>query len=230
MASPARNMQRAGVARCWRITEEETMRRVNPVLAVAAMVLFGLSDTVQAQNRVFGFKGGITLASADVEDLDGTFDADNRTGWGVGAFLTLGAGPIALQPELNLLELGFEAAGLPAAPELKTRYLMPAVLLKLGLPLALIRPGVFAGAGLGIELSCEFAGTDCEDAPIQLETGTTDLTGIFGADVDLLLGSMLLRGDVRYAIGFSDIHEASDVWTEIKNRAWQVSVGIGFRL
>jgi hypothetical protein len=197
------------------------------ILALAA-VLLAVSQA-SAQNSSMGIKAGITLASADVKDLDGTFDTENRTGWGVGAFLTLGRGLISIQPEINFVELGFEAAGLPGAPEVKLRYVAPTVLLKLGLPLAVVRPSVFAGAGIGIELSCSIDDTDCEQAPVAFETGTSDATGIFGADLDIILGASILRADVRYAIGFSDIHEASDVWTEIKNRAWQVSVGIGTR-
>jgi hypothetical protein len=41
--------------------------------------------------------------------------------------------------------------------------------------------------------------------------------------------STALRADVRYAVGFSDIHEASDGWTEVKNRAWAASAGLAFR-
>jgi hypothetical protein len=197
-------------------------------LVLTLAMMLGFSVAVSAQNRV-GIKGGVTLASADVHDLQGTFDTDNRTGWGAGVFLTLGRGPISIQPELNAVELGFKAPGLPTAPEVKLRYLAPTVLLKVGLPLPVVRPSVFAGASVGLEMSCTIAGTDCENSPFQLETGT-DATGVFGADVDVALGGTALRFDVRYAIGFKDIREASDVWTEIKNRAWLVSVGLGFRL
>src|SRR5688572_22124420 len=61
------------------------------------------TDTAHAQNRRFGAKGGITLASADIEDISGTFDAENRTGWGAGVFLTLGGGRFSIQPELNFV-------------------------------------------------------------------------------------------------------------------------------
>ena len=132
-------------------------------------------------------------------------------------------------PELNLVELGFEATGLPDGPEVKLRYLQPAVLLKLGLPLVVVRPNVFGGVGWGIEMSCTLEGTDCEDLPIGFQTKSTDPTAMFGADLEIALGPMMsLRADARYLIGLSDIHEASDVWTEVKNRAWIVSGGVAF--
>jgi hypothetical protein len=202
--------------------------KVSTRLVLAIVMVLGLADVGSAQNRV-GIKGGVTLASADVHDLQGTFATDNRTGWGAGVFLTLGRGAIAIQPELNAVDLGFKAAGLPTAPEVKLRYIAPTVLLKLGLPFPVVRPSVFAGASVGLEMSCTIAGTDCENSPFALETGS-DATGLFGADVDVALGGASLRFDVRYAIGFKDIREASDIWTEIKNRAWLVAVGLGFRL
>jgi hypothetical protein len=178
---------------------------------------------------MFGFKGGVTLASADIENVSGTFDSDNRTGWGVGAFLTLGGGLLSLQPELNFVEQGFDTQTPLGNAEVKLRYFLPAALIRVGLPLAVIRPGVFGGVGVGFEADCKINDTDCEDTPFALETETTDPSGIFGADLDIYLGSTTLRADVRYAIGFKDINKASDVWTEIKNRAWAVSAGLAFR-
>lgn len=188
------------------------------------------NDELLAQ-RAFGVKGGPTLASADIEDLDGTFDSDNRLGWGVGAFLTLGGGLLSIQPELNLLELGFEPNVAPGfSPDVRLRYLAPAVLLRLGLPLAVVRPGILAGVGVGLELNCEIDGVACEDTALQFETGASDPSAVFGADVDLALpGRVALRGDVRYVIGLADIEEASDIWTEVRNRAWQVQAGIAYR-
>ena len=120
-------------------------RRIAAASLVSALGMLVCTGHLSAQNRI-GFKGGVTLASADVEDLDGTFDSGNRTGWLVGGFLTLGSGLFVLQPELNLVELGFEATGLPDGPEVKLRYLQPAVLLKLGLPVVVVRPNPLGGA------------------------------------------------------------------------------------
>jgi hypothetical protein len=198
------------------------------LVTVVAMV--GSPGRAVAQNNVAGIKAGITLASADIEDLDGTFSTDNRTGWSAGGFLTFAWGPLAIQPELNYLNVGFTPLRPPGIPEVELRYIAPVVLLKLGIPLEVIRPSIFAGAAVGIELDCQIGGTPCEDAPFPLETGTSDPTAVFGVDTDLYLSdAVALRADVRYAIGFSNIREASDIWREIKNRAWQVQAGLGYR-
>jgi hypothetical protein len=197
---------------------------------LALSLTLATTDVARAQGRSFGVKGGITLASADIENVSGTFDSKNRTGWGIGAFLSLGGSFLGVQPELNYVENGFDSPTPLGNAEVKLQYFLPAVLLRVGLPIPVVRPGLFGGAGIGIEAGCTINDVDCEDTPFALETKSTDPTGIFGADVDIWIGpSASLRGDVRYAIGFSDINKASDVWTDIKNRAWAVSVGVAFR-
>ena len=204
------------------------MRALAGLLAVSC--LFVAAETAQAQGRSIGVKAGLTLASADIENVSGTFGTDNRTGWGIGAFLTLGSGVLSFQPELNFVENGFDSPTPFGDAEVKLRYLLPAVLLKVGLPLPAVRPSVFGGVGIGFEAGCTVNGVDCEDTPFSFETKTTDPTGLFGADLNISLGpATALRADVRYAVGFSDIRKASDVWTEVKNRAWAVSAGLAFR-
>jgi hypothetical protein len=204
------------------------IERFSAALVAAFIALTAHAGDAHAQDNLLGVKGGLTLASADVEDLEGTFDTDNRTGWAIGAFLTLGSGFLSIQPEVNLLNLGFEPTGLPGAPDVELRYIAPAVLLRLGLPLGPIRPGVLGGVGTGFEIDCKVGDTTCDSSDFGLETSATDLAGVFGADLDIVLGSAVLRAEARYVIGFSDIHEASDIWTEIRNRAWQVQAGIAF--
>jgi hypothetical protein len=168
----------------------------------------------QAQSRTIGVKGGVTVATADLGELGKTFDADNRTGWGVGAFLTWGSGVLAIQPELNFVDLGFEARSPFANPEVQLTYLAPSALVKVGIPLGAVKPSLFGGVGIGIELRCRIDGVRCEDSPFPLDTKTSDPTGIFGADLDIYPSpTIALRADVRYAIGFDDIRKASDIWT-----------------
>ena len=207
-------------------------RSIGLATVAATLALAATTPVAQAQSRVFGVKGGITVASADLGDLEQTFDANNRTGWGIGAFLTWGGGIVSLQPELNLIDLGFETASPPGfpTPELQLTYLAPAVLLKAGIPLGIVKPSLFGGVGIGIEVRCRIDGVDCEDSPFPLDTKTSDPTGIFGADLEIYpWGALALRADIRYAVGFDDVRKASDIWSEIKNRAWQFSAGAGIR-
>jgi hypothetical protein len=204
--------------------------RVGAGAGFLALALAAIATSAQGQGRTVGLKGGITVASADLGDLEETFDAENRTGWGIGAFLTWGGGWLSIQPELNVVDLGFEAVSPFASPEVQLTYIAPAALVKLGIPAGVVKPSLFGGVGVGIELRCRIEGVDCEDSPFPLNTEASDPTGIFGADLDIYPSPTLaLRLDIRYAIGFDDIRQASDIWSEIKNRAWQFSGGVGFR-
>jgi len=54
---------------------------------------------------------------------------------------------------------------------------------------------------------------------------------LFGADVAFFVDdSFSFWADVRYSLGLNDIHEASDIWTGVENRAWQAQVGFGVPL
>ena len=101
----------------------------------------------QGSEPVLGFKAGVTVATVDLGDLDDTFDKENRTGIGAGLFMLFGSDKVlAIQPELNLLTRGFEYSG-AADGTVELGYIQPAVLLKLGIPTAAIRPGVGAVRG-----------------------------------------------------------------------------------
>ncbi|MEZ4424555.1 MAG: outer membrane beta-barrel protein [Gemmatimonadota bacterium] len=201
------------------------MSRCAPFLLAGALAL--VPPALQAQSTL-GFRGGVSIASADVDDLSGSLEEENRTGWSVGTFLALGNGLFVLQPELSFTEKGFELIGANAV-EVKLRYLEPSLLLKAGVPLGPVRADVFGGVGIGFEASCSIDGVDCDSSAFGLET-TTDWSALFGADVGLMLGSFSLWGDVRYAMGLTDIEEASDVWDGIENRSFLVQVGVGVPL
>lgn len=189
---------------------------------VAAVAVLGTSGAALAQSDVtLGVRGGVSVASASL-DLD-TFSDENRTGLVGGAFLAFQPGLLGLQFEALYHEKGFREENGPS--DLDLAYLEIPALLKLGLPLAVIRPGVFGGVAVAFETRCEFQGLDCEDA--GLETKGTDLSGVFGADLMIGLGGLSLWADGRYTVGFSDIHEAGDVFEDIKNRSWDFTAGVG---
>lgn len=185
----------------------------------------------QGSEPVLGFKAGVTVATVDLGDLDDTFDKDNRTGIGAGVFLLFGSDKVlAIQPELNLLTRGFEYSG-AADGTVELGYIQPAVLLKLGIPTAAIRPGVFAGVGYGFKTTCSLDETECDDPGVDFDIKSSDLAGIFGADLQLNIGeTLVIIGDARYEVGFSDINDTDDVFGDLKNRAFTLQVGLGFRM
>ena len=95
--------------------------------------------------------------------------------------------------------------------------------------LAALKPSIFGGVGVGIETECLINDDECGTGSFGFNTQSTDWSAIFGADVALYSGnSFSIWADVRYSLGLNDIHETSDIWTEIENRAWQAQLGIGF--
>jgi hypothetical protein len=200
-------------------------------LLFMAMALAAAPVAAQGSAPVLGFKAGVTVATVDLGDLDDTFDKENRKGIGAGVFLILGSDKVlAIQPELNLITRGFEYSGIDNG-EVELGYVQPAVLLKLGIPTAAIRPGVFAGVGYGFKTTCSLDEAECGDPGVDFDVKSSDFAGIFGADVQLNLGqTLVLMGDARYEVGFSDINDTEDVFGDIKNRAFTLQLGLGFRM
>ncbi len=193
------------------------------------LALFAGALPVAAQDGpLFGIKGGVSVAN--INGLEDTFDSGNRTGFAAGLYVTLGQGMLAVQPEINYTSKGFDLSGLPGAGEFDAAYVQPAIVAKLGLPLGFARPSAFAGVGYGFRLRCEVDGTSCDDIIAVRIAEEEDFSGIFGIDLELLLGGLVLSGDARYEVGFNAINDADDAIGDLKNRAWILRVGLGFRL
>ena len=190
-----------------------------------AALLFASAAPADAQTRV-GAKAGINLAEQSLGTDFGSVSADSRTGIVAGGFLhyPLGA-PFYLQPEVLYSSKGwsFDDASL------KLDYLEIPVLFGAAFPLenSAIRPTVFAGPEIGIQLSCDAEGEDCGDGYKSLDFGL-----VFGGGVIWGLASFDLFLDGRYALGLTDVLDTGDVVelgdVSAKNRAWQFTAGIGF--
>ncbi|HKK92534.1 MAG TPA: hypothetical protein VJ925_03835, partial [Longimicrobiales bacterium] len=104
-------------------------------------------------------------------------------------------------------------------------YLEIPAVLKVGLPLGGLKPSIFAGAALGFNTSCESGGGgDCDD-----QVTSTEFSGVVGADLAIYLSGISLWADARYNVGLNDIADG-DAFGDFKNRAFNLTAGIGFRL
>jgi len=188
-------------------------------------LLAGSSSQAHAQNGLeLGFRGGVSVASASV-DIDQTFDKSNRTGFAGGVFLNYDASLLGFQIGAQYTQKGVDLEIDNVVNEFDLSYLEIPAVVKLGIPLGVVKPSVFGGAGLGFNTGCDSNGEDCGD-----DFKSTDWTGIAGADVAIYLGSISLWADGRYHFGLSDISDASDVVGDLKNRNWTLQAGIGFKL
>jgi hypothetical protein len=198
-----------------------TLRAV--VLGVA--LLAGTYSGAEAQKGLeLGFRGGVSVASASV-DVSETFDKSNRTGFVGGIFLNYDASLLGFQVGAQYSQKGVDLDIGDAVNEFSLSYLEIPAVVKLGIPLGVIKPSVFGGAGLGFKTGCDSNGDDCGD-----DFKGTDFTGIAGADVAIYLGSISLWADGRYHFGLSNINDANDVVGDLKNRNWTLQAGLGFKL
>lgn len=176
------------------------------------------------QGLELGFRGGVSVSSASL-DVSETFDKENRTGFAGGVFLNYDAGTLGFQVGAQYSQKGVDLDLDQVVNEFSLSYLEIPAVVKLGLPLGVIKPSIFGGAGIGFTAACDADGEDCSD-----DFKSTDAFGIAGADVAIYLGSISLWADGRYQFGFSDISEANDVIRDLKNRNWTLQAGIGFKL
>jgi hypothetical protein len=193
-----------------------------------------IAAPLQAQTTL-GVKGGINIADVDtnIEDLPDVLDS--KTGFVGGGFVTLGLGSLfALQPELLYSQKGFGASEGELTAQLGTNYIEIPVLLKAQLKLAMLRPAVYAGPVVSFETSCnlEVVGVsfDCDDDEDFLDRKKTEWGAVFGANLDFILGPVILILDGRYQLGLTNLADVPDVDEEVKNRVWQIMAGIGFTL
>lgn len=193
--------------------------------AIGLTILLLSASALDAQTML-GVRGGVSVASVDL-DIDQTFDDSNRTGFVGGVFLDFGGGdsPLGFQIGAQYSQKGAELDIGNTVSDLSLDYLEFPAVVKLGLPLRVIKPSVFGGVGLGFNTSCERENDgDCDD-----EVKSTEFSGILGADVVFYLGGINLFVDGRYHFGLNDISDSVD-FDELKNRAWQLQAGLGFPL
>ena len=202
------------------------MKTSNRSSIFGGLVLAALAVApIQAQEGLeLGFRGGFSVANASL-DAQETLSKSNRTGFVGGVFLNYDAGPLGFQIAGQYSQKGVELDLGEAVEEFSLSYLEIPVVVKLGVPLGVIKPSVFGGAGLGFKTGCDYGGEDCSD-----DFKGTDVSGIAGADVAIYLGGVSLWVDGRYHFGLQDINEASDVVGDLKNRNWSLQAGLGFRL
>jgi len=204
------------------------------LVAIAFLCSAFLATDAFAQSRAFdiGVKGGVNLATfrTDVEDFD------SRTGFNVGLFTRISAGPLALQPELLYSQKGaafsfdipefdgfasvegvgadqtFPGSSLDVT--FQVDYLEIPILAVLDLPSGPLSPFLMAGPALGIKLNESVSVSGFDDDFID-----DDEDEVNSIDFGLVLGGGLNVGlptgqtvvfDARYTLGLTDLFDTPE--------------------
>jgi hypothetical protein len=194
------------------------------VLAIAAGAGTARADEPRVE---FGIRAGLNLASVNGDDV--SFDnvsPENRVAFSGGLFAGIRVTPnFLIQPEVLYTQKGarYEAAGEEA--EIKLDYVEVPVLLKGRFGSGGVKPSVFVGPAVAFKVSgkTEFQG---EEEDVE-DVKSADFGIVFGAGLDLAVGSGAFTIDARYTLGLTTIADSPDP-DDVKNGVWTFSVGYAF--
>ena len=209
-------------------------------LRMALPLALLIAAPLQAQTTL-GVKGGINVANVNTDvpefELLGT---SSKTGFVGGAYANLGLGGLfAIQPELLYSQKGFKAEETGIEAQFKVNYFEIPLLLKAQFPMEMIRPAIYAGPVVSFETSCKLglaeggisAEVDCDSDEAGVdERKKTDVGAVFGGNLDLFVGSLVLTLDARYQLGLTNLDDSPDTDESVKNNVWQIMAGVGFTL
>ena len=207
------------------------MRRIT-LLLVAALVVTA-ADSALAQKLTWGVRGGLNIATADVQGEAFDQDVGTRTGFHAGL---LGDVEISknfgIQIDALYTQKGFGKGS--GDISLSTNYVMLPILFVLKLP-GTVSPHLFAGPELSLEFGCKasIAGLDdigCDDVRAETSdfprTKGADSGILFGLGVDWDVGFGILIIDAMYDYGLTNIAEISEEIDHIKTRTFMLSLGM----
>jgi hypothetical protein len=205
------------------------MRFKSAVLGpLVGLGLFALVAPGLEAQSTWGIRGGVSVASADF-DVSETFSKENRTGFTGGVFWDHGGKNLfGYQFGASYTQKGVEVSG-TGGGELSLNYIEIPAVLKLGIPLGIVKPSVFGGAAFGIKAGCSFDGPASGFGDPCDDIKSTEWSGVFGLDTAFYLSSISLWFDARYHVGINNVLD-SDNFSDLKNRAWNITGGVGFPL
>ncbi len=202
---------------------------IRKILMVASVLIMPV--TGMAFDK--GIKAGVNIANASI-DVANAPSTDAITGLTAGAFISLGLGPIELEPNLLFTAKGYGyddvSGGVTTETVNNFSYIEIPILVKwMIIPVGPVKPYLGAGPSFGFLMSAEAKSTiaGVEDtADIKEFMKGTDMSAVLTAGVRFGLAVVSLHAEVRYAIGLSDISDGGAY--SLKNNVVSIIAGIGF--
>ena len=216
---------------------------------VGSMIVLGafIPSVAKAQKSgdiTIGVMAGVNFATVhqDPQSSDVTFGY--KTGLVAGGFLGYQVNDVfSIEPQVLYSQKGSKVKGTGSNSSLeggiRIGYIEVPVLAKFWIPVSdsQMRPFIFVGPEVEFKVSCTAEGailavtgsTDCDNTGSEIKLKSTDFGGTAGAGIQFKAGNQVVRVDGRYTLGLTDINDSGDS-RSIKNRAFAVTVGLGFPL
>jgi hypothetical protein len=203
------------------------------IFLVAFICILFTSASYSQIKLSIGPEVGINIANLSATP---DFSYTSRTGLLFGANLDMGFGHyISVQPGLRFVMKGAGGSdGAGGSFTIKLNYFEIPVLLKVTFPLTEVKPFLFAGPVLGINMSANE-----DDTPQGGTTTTTDVSNnVSGTDFSILFGGGVgfkvapkvdLYASFGYQLGLSNILK-NNTTTTLKNTGIQITAGAWFHL
>lgn len=203
--------------------------------AFAGILTSAVPDRAHAQAVAGGFKAGVSWSSVSTNQL-GPVPESLLAATG-GAFLRLGLGNFALQPEALLATRGARYSPSQGITRYEVDYVEFPVLLVGLLPFG-AGTHVYAGPAFAFETDCTVTvrsqgaddNLDCDDPTFLEDRRTHDISGVFGGGVAIPAGPGSIMVEGRYTHGFvNTVASPEDVSVYNRSAALLVSYLIGLR-
>lgn len=200
------------------------MRITHSLLALTALTLAsGTAAQAQKKGITVGPRLDLNIARVVGDNQD---DATSRTGMRIGAWASMDLSEkFSIQPEFVLSGKGSKWPDDDAS--IKISYLQIPVLAQYRFTAGrTVNPYVLAGPALSFKAGCnlQVEGSDYECSDQTTAVSSTDFGMILGAGVHIGRAQVSLR----YDLGLANINGDGDA--VVKNRAFNVAVGYGFRV
>jgi hypothetical protein len=207
------------------------MRRFTLLLVAALLVT--AADSALAQKLTWGVRGGLNIATGDVQGEAFDQDVGTRNGFHAGLLGDIEVSKnFGIQMDALYTQKGFGKGNGDIA--LSTSYVMIPILFVAKLP-GTVSPHLYLGPELSLETSCNasIAGLDdisCDDVRAETSdfprTKGADSGIIFGLGIDWEVGFGILVIDAMYDYGLTNIAEVSEEIDHIKTRTFMLSLGL----
>jgi hypothetical protein len=218
-------------------------RALIPALTIGAAFIPSLVSAQRTGEMTFGVMAGLQYAKLSQDPEPNEVELKYKAGLLAGAFLGIPiTDVVSIEPQVLFSQKGAKVEGTGNNSDLegsiRINYIEVPVLLKLWFPgyNSQVTPFLFAGPAVGFKVSCKAEGVilavtgdrDCEEVEV-ISVKSTDFSGTVGGGIKFRAGNQLVILDARYTHGFTNINDSNDD-RDIKNRAFAVTIGLGFAL